>query len=259
MFFFGTFDSTRQSMARESFTFGKHLREARLQSGLTQVQLARRAQMHRLRLLKIERGGVEATFREAIRLCSVLRISVQRLMSGRSRPATDLRGLAIELFHLGLGDLEVNEPRVPGALRRPEQVLVLALKGDRPEPRVVEAIPFVLAHRRFGVSLTIAFANHYDPRVRHRLAWLSDITLTLARLADFPVELTWERQLSEFIRAGKKPAEADSLGHPTRRTLPPVSRRWNITYAGELSDFLRRTQELHTAYTRFRNPPETEE
>ena len=96
----------------------------------------------------------------------------------------------------------------------------MAVQGDRPEPRIVEALPFVLARRRFNVPLILAFAKIYDPRVRHRLAWLSDVTLALSRLASFPIELRSEKQLSEIIRAGSKPTEPDSLGHPRTDKLP---------------------------------------
>lgn len=240
-------------------SFGKNLKDARLQMGLTQARLARSARVHRLRLLRIERGALDPSLSEVLQICQVLKIPVERLISGRWRPSGDLRGIALELFHLGIQDLQVASPHVPGAFRRPEQVLVLAIQGDRPEPRIVEAIPFVLARRRISVPLALAFAKVYEPRARHRLAWLSDITLALSRLGTFPVELRWERQLSAFIRAAEKPDEPDSLGHPGERKLPAVSRRWNVTYAGGLHDFLERVREVHAAYVRFRNPPEIEE
>src|SRR5687768_4680250 len=99
------------------FSFGKNLKEARLQAGLTQVRLARTARVHRIRLLRIERGLVDPSLSETVQLCKALKIPVERLISARWRPTGDLRGIAFELFHLGIQDLEVDDPRVPGAFR----------------------------------------------------------------------------------------------------------------------------------------------
>jgi hypothetical protein len=60
----------------------------------------------------------------------------------------------------------------------------------------------------------------------------------------FPVVLETERQLRGMIKRGVKSAEPDSLGHPTGGTVPPPWRRWNITYAGAMRDFLRRSIEV---------------
>jgi hypothetical protein len=152
-----------------------------------------------------------------------------------------LRGIDLELYHLGITDLRIADPHVPGAFRRPEQVLALALRGDRPDSRVVEAIPFVLAKQTLSVPLTLAFADIYDKRVRTRLAWLSDITLTLDRTGKLPIAIESEDQLSELIRRAKKPQRADDLGIPSTKKVHPIWSRWNITYAGQLDDFASRT------------------
>ena len=245
--------------ANRTSSLGKNLKEARLLAGLSQAQLARAARLARLRLVRIENGILEPTWNEVLQLARVLKIPLERLNSGRWSPATDLRGIAFQLCHLGIHDLEVSEPQVPGAFRRSEQVLALALQGDRPEPRIVEAIPFVLARRRFNVPLIRAFAKLHDPRAIHRIAWLSDITLAISRLASFPIEVHSERQLEIIIRSARKPVEPDSLGHPQNEKLPAVSRRWNVTYACDLKGFLQRTIELNAALQRTHRPPEIDE
>ena len=92
---------------------------------------------------------------------------MERVTTGRWRPKSDLRGIAFELYQLGIRDLEVAGAFVPGAFRLPEQILVIALQGDQPEPRVVEAVPSILARRRLKVPLTEAFADYYDCAAEH--------------------------------------------------------------------------------------------
>ena len=143
---------------------------------------------------------------------------------------------------------------MPGAFRRPEQIVPLALRGDNPDPRVVEAIPFVLARQPLVVPLTLAFADFYDSRIRARLAWLSKITLVLEQSNRFPIAIESERQLSAFIRRATKPDKPDSLGHPSRQKPPPIWARWNITYAGTLDDFYKRTIEVAKSFARTQLP-----
>jgi transcriptional regulator with XRE-family HTH domain len=227
---------------------GVFLKKARRFAGLSQAALAEASQLPRLRVVRIENGQTTLRLDEAIRVASVLKVPLELLADGSWRPNTDLRGIAFELYHLGIRDLEVSGAQVVGAFRAAEQVVAAAVKGDKPEPRVVEAMPTILARRRLNVPLTVAFADSYDPRVRRRLAWLSDVTLTLSQLSYFPVEVKWESQLAEFVQAGGTPGEPDSLGHPREGRLPPLWSRWHITYAAEMSDFIRRAQEVETAY-----------
>lgn len=203
--------------------------------------------IHRLQIVRIEAGQVVPRLDEAIRLAEVLKVPLEWLVSRRWSMRTDLQGIAIELYHLGIRDLEVADPEVPGAFRLPEEILALALSGDRPEPRVVEALPFVLARRSFQAALTHAFAAMYDRRVSTRLAWLSDITLALSQLSTAPlaIESRARAHLLAFVNMGVPATEPDSLGHPTVGKLSPIWRRWNITYAGTLQDFLRRTVDVN--------------
>ncbi len=229
-------------------SLGTYLRRARLAAQFNQSQLARAAKVPRLRVVRAESGHTILNLDEAARIAAVLKVPLQRLHSGGWRPTNDLRGIALELGQLGIRDLEVLGAQVPGAFRAAEQIVPLALQGDAPEPRVLEAIPFILARRQLTVPLTLAFADVYDPRIRTRLAWLSDVTLTLSRLSSFPVAVASETTLAAFVRAGKKSAEPDSLGHPRTDPPPPLWRRWNITYAGNLASFLERTIEVDRAY-----------
>jgi transcriptional regulator with XRE-family HTH domain len=239
--------------------FGAHLRKARLAARLTQTALARAAKIPRLRVVRAETGRYTLDLDEATRVARVLRVPLLRLTSGRLRPGTDLRWLAFELYQLGIRDLEVADAHVPGAFRSREQVVAAALKGDQPEPRVVEALPSILARRKLNVPLTLACADMFDPRVRTRLAWLSDVTLSLSRLSTFPVEVKSETQLLEFTEAAAKPTMADSLGHPQQGRRPRLWEKWKITYAGTLDNFLRRSLEVEEAFQRSETSVESDE
>jgi transcriptional regulator with XRE-family HTH domain len=238
----------------ETPAFGTYLKEARLEAGLTQSRLARAAGVQRLSIVRIEAGTLVPRLDETVRLAAALKLPIHRLASGRWRPGSDLRGLAFELFRLGIWDLEVAGALVPGAFRRREQIVAAALKGDRPEPRIVEAMPAVLARHKFDVPLLIAFAHHYDPRIRRRLAWLSDITRTLCELRSFPLEIRSEPQLSKLMQSVKI-GEPDSLGHPGEGNASPIWRRWKITYAGSLATFKSRIRELVAAGRRLQIRP----
>jgi putative transcriptional regulator len=246
---------------------GSHLKEARTAAGLTQTQLARISGIPRQKIVRIEGGHTVPSITTTVRLASALKVPLEALVNGRLYPARSLRGIAFELYHLGIRDLVVSDAIVPGSFRRPEQIVVLALKGDRPDPRVVEAIPFVLARRRMNVPITLAFSKLLDPRVVTRLAWLSDIVLTLSKRSDFPLEIISEKQLSGFVRAAedsserpaRKPTEPDSLGHPVERNREPVWRRWNITYAATLREFLERATTLYELSQDERPPREPDE
>jgi len=235
-------------MAGETFgELGVRFLEAREAAGWQQNALAAAAQIPRLRLLRIEQNKRKPTLEETLRIATALKIPVEVLTRGKFRASRTLRGIAFELFHLGIRDLVVADPIVPGAFRPSEQVLVLALKGDRPEPRIVESIPFLLSRNHFDVPLTLAFARLFDRRVRTRLAWLSDIALALAKLGSRKSEPQSDIHLDKFIRAAKCKSETDSLGRPAEGRLSPIWRRWNISYAGDLQAFAARTRELEDA------------
>src|SRR5262245_11473523 len=181
-----------------------NLKTARKAAGLTQPLLSRLTGIARSQIAKAETGKYIPNLIEAERLARALRVPWERIISGRFRPRIGLRGIALELYHLGITDLRITESQVPGAFRRPEQILGLALRGDRPDPRVIEAIPFVLARQTLSVPLTLAFADYYDKRTRARLGWLSEITLALDRTNRLPIAIESEQQLSQFKLRAKK-------------------------------------------------------
>jgi transcriptional regulator with XRE-family HTH domain len=227
---------------------GANIKSARISAGLTQETLARNTGITRWQITRFEGGLAVPRLDEAVRLAGALKAPLEWLIAGRWIPRKDLKGIALELFRMGIRDLEVADYSVPGALRHGEEVLVLALTGDRPEPRIVEAIPYVLARRKFRPGLAVEFADLHDKRACVRLAWLSAVTFALSERGSFPVEIQSKERLASFMALADKKPKADSLGHPSTGRLPPIWRRWNITYAGSMDDFLRRSIECHAAF-----------
>jgi len=223
---------------------GANLRRARLKAELTQQVLARRSRINRTSLVKIELGQHALSIDEVTRLAGALRVPVQQFLTGETRPSLDLKGIAFELYHLGVRDYVVEGAAVPGAFRSPEEVVVLALRGDRPDSRLIDAMAFVLATNPLNPGLALAFANLHDRRVRVRLAWLSDVTLALAQKSTFPIAVRKAGGLERLIHRVKKADEPDDLGHPGPARSGPLWRRWNITYGGTMDEFLQRAREL---------------
>jgi transcriptional regulator with XRE-family HTH domain len=231
-----------------SQSIGVNIKTRRKAMGLTQLALASAARIPRLQIVRMEAGLVVPRLDEAVRIAEVLKACLEWLIAGDYSSRTGLRGIALELYQLGIRDLQVADPRVPGTFRHAEEVLVLAVSWDQPEPRVVEAIPYILARWKLRPSLIAGFANLHDPRARTRLAWLSDVTFALGRLSSAPLAIQTEGSLRALIRLGQKATEPDGLGHPSRGNVSPIWRRWNVTYAGTLQDFLRRTIEVDVAF-----------
>jgi hypothetical protein len=121
----------------------------------------------------------------------------------------------------------------------------LVLGEDRPQPRIVEALPAVLAWNAWNIRLLYAYARSADSRVLHRVAWLADITLTIDRERGFPGGCPARAKLARIVKTVKPPREHDGLGwHDLEAPLPPVSRRWNVSFPASLADFRKRAEHL---------------
>ncbi len=223
---------------------GRKVHNARTRRGLTQHALAQRTQINRTSIAKIESGLLSVGYAEILRLAAALNVPLQSFISGKVQPPTDLPGIAVELYALGVRDLVVSETVVPGAFRHPEEVAVLAVRGERPEVRVLEAMPFVLARRRWRVGLLRAFAAVHDRQALPRLAWLAEIALVLGNHSGFQIAGEAVVSLGRLIRMAKKPPTPDDLGHPGTGPRSPVWKRWNIAYGGGLDGFRARATEL---------------
>lgn len=227
---------------------GPHLAKARLERGLSQADLATRCGLSQAQVSYFELDRRRPTIDQLVRLAGALDVSLHRLIVGPDRPGGDLRDIAVELRRLGLVDLWVADAIVPGAFRRPEEVIALAVSGDAPAPRVLEAIPALLAWNRLNPVLLRAYGRTAGPRVRRRLAWLADVALAVDRRGGFPGGCRSE-QLARLARKVPAPApdsnDWDDLGRPMEEVpRSPVWKRWRVNYDADLEQFEQRARNL---------------
>ena len=231
----------------ELASLAKRLSAVRLARGLTQAQLADRSRLQRQQINYFEVGARLPSLGQLLRVARALDLPLQQFLSGTDRPGSSVSDLAIELRSLGLIDLWVESPTVPGAFRPPEEVVARAVAGPTPEVRIVEGVPAVLAWNRWQAPLLRAFAKTTGPRTVYRLAWLADLALALNRMGGFPGGCPGKEDLAAFVKKVRKPALAawDDLGKPARApAASPLWKRWRINYAADLDTFRQRAQQL---------------
>jgi transcriptional regulator with XRE-family HTH domain len=238
----------RSAEPSELGDLGSHLGRARLERRLSQAELAARCALSQAQISYFELGQRRPTLDQLVRIAKALDYSIEGLIAGANRPGTELRHMALELRSLGISDLWVKDAVVPGAFRRPEELVALAVGGEEPDPRIVEAIPAVLAWNEIDPVLLRAYGLATRPRTTPRLAWLADITLAIDRRGGFPGGCR-KRPLERFTRivpaAATEPDAWDSLGRPMAK-LPtsPIWKRWRINYDADLAQFEQRARHL---------------
>jgi transcriptional regulator with XRE-family HTH domain len=239
-----------QNVKGESFELkdiAKRLAAIRVKRGLTQAELARRCRLTRQEINYFETGARIPSLEHLLRIARALDLPLQRFLSGSNRPGTDVRDLALELRSLGLVDLWVQAPRVPGAFRRPEEVVALAASGEEPPARIVEGVPALLAWNHWHGPLLRGFARATGPRTIYRLAWLAEVALALDRMGGFPGGCAGKADLEAFLGGTKQPTAArwDSLGKAADDPPAlPLWKRWRISYPADLATFRRRAESL---------------
>lgn len=227
---------------------GLYVRAARIERGLSQSELADRSELLQTQISYFEAGARLPSLDQLLRIARSLSVSMQKLLAGSERPGSDLRDIAIELQYLGVVDLWVKGARVPGAFRRPEELMALVLASEEPDPRILEAVPAILAWNEFDPILLEAFGRTNGTRTCRRLAWLADVALAIEKHGGFPGRCRKEA-LARFTQLVALPDTGkdvwDGLGRPSV-ILPssPLWRRWRIRYDASLDQFRERAELL---------------
>jgi transcriptional regulator with XRE-family HTH domain len=227
---------------------GANLLAVRLDRGYSQVKLARECKLAQTQVSLFETGRRLPSLDQFVRLARALDVPLQRLLTGADRQGVGIKDLAVELRGLGAVDLWVVDAAVPGAARRPEEVIALAVSGGSPDPRVVETLPALLSWNE--IHPAILRAHGIVTRTTYRLAWLADVALAVHRQKGFPGGCR-RAPLERFLKTVKSPSPGaawDDLGRPSKSLPPsPLWRRWKVSYGATADDFERRARELTAA------------
>lgn len=226
---------------------GELLAAARQGIGMTQQQLARVTKLHQGVISEMESGKRVPTVEQLLRLAQTLKVPIQWFLTGSNTVGNEIRDISIQLHELFIVDLHVENEQVPGAFRADEDVIALAASGNSPSPRIIEALPAVLAWNSWRPGLLHEFAKVHDQRASNRLGWLADIALTIHGNQGFPGGCKSTSILEEYLRIVTKSQNdlEDSLGFAEEADkTPPVSRRWKIRYPASLDAFRTRAENL---------------
>jgi transcriptional regulator with XRE-family HTH domain len=236
----------KQYLPKPSELLSEYLAKARSWRGLSQDELAEKCGLDQAHISLFETGKRQPTLAHLIRLAHALQVPLQWFLTGSVKPGKEPEDTAFELFNLGVVDLWVGNARVPGAFRPSEQVVALAISGPRPEPRLLWAIPAVLAWNRWDPILLEGYGR--EGRVLQRLAWLADLAITIHHDQGFPGGCPGEDDLAEFLRRLPLPQSPDDFGDPSpEEPQNPLWKRWKINYvgSGNMGTFQQRANQLH--------------
>jgi transcriptional regulator with XRE-family HTH domain len=208
---------------------GYDLRAARLAKGWNQVEAAGRLGVSQPYLAMLERGQRRLTPRLALRAARLYTVSPTAVppsppgVPSRLDAATLARDLA-GLGYPGFAYMRSSNwtPKNPG------EVLLTALAQDDLEPRLVEALPWlVLRYAMLDWSWVVREAKGRD--LQNRLGFLVGLARRLAeRAADQGKALTLTDLEAELDRS--RLAREDTL---CRASLPEPERRWLTEHRSE--------------------------
>lgn len=152
----------------------------------------------------MEKGHWQPSLRILTNIARHLDVPIQFFINGSTQPENHLHQLTLELRHLGIIDLDISQAIVPGAFREREEVLALSLAGERPDTRVIEALPYVMLKQPWQIDLIVGFGRKHDRRAVYRAAWLAEIALVLQERLQFPCSSRTVKSLNKLIKRARK-------------------------------------------------------
>lgn len=208
---------------------GYDLRAARLAKGWNQVEAAGRLGVSQSYLAMLERGQRRLTPRLALRAARLYTVSPTAVPPSQPGVTSrvDAATLARDLAGLGYAGFAYMRSR-QWTPKNPGEVLLTALAQDNLEPRLVEALPWlVLRYAMLDWGWVVREAKVRD--LQNRLGFVVGLARRLAeRAADQDKALTLTNLEAELDRS--RLAREDTL---CRATLPEPERRWLTEHRSE--------------------------
>lgn len=225
------------TIAQWQAAFGDRLRRHRKLAGWSQARLARELSIDRSLVSRWESGDREPGLWEVARAAGALGIPVSTLAVGSPGLQGGAEIVWREIAARGAPFLAAAASPL-WALRPVQDSLADALL--HPDPRVIEHLPGLLLLESFPPRALWGLCA--DSGVERRLGWIADIALGLTRSAGVSRAPAQSRLLMDLLELCSRPgpeAPLDSLGFPTSEPgrLPPVFKRWRISYDGDLARF----------------------
>src|SRR3989442_1033758 len=216
---------------------GAVLRADREKVGWTQVKLARRLGVTQAYLSLMETGMRRVPPRLARRLTRLLdlpptMLPVTPTSTSKDRPTNE--SFEVQLARLGYPGYAYR--RRPGPMRHPVEVLLAGLAFDHLEPRLVEALPWLLLHHAgLDVGRLVADAKAQD--LQNRLGFMVALARQVAeRKKEFEGRLPELRLMEGALERSRLAREEPfGQGHPHERLLEWLKRErsgaakyWNL-------------------------------
>jgi transcriptional regulator with XRE-family HTH domain len=240
--------ATARSDVPELRDLGAHVAATRRLRGLSQAELAGRCGLTQGAISTIESGDRRPSLDQFFRIARALDVPLQRLIDGHDRPGGALPDIAVQLRSLGIVDLRVRDAKLPGAFLTTEEAIALTLQPDESEPRLITAMPALLAWNDWNFHRLVWSGAANDSRLRDRIGWLADIALAIDRRAGFPGGCragTLSAFVAHFQPHVSRSKAWDGLGHPMRQEpRSPIWRRWRINFDADIKEFEHRAAEL---------------
>jgi len=216
---------------------GTVLRAAREKAGWTQVNLARRLRVTQAYLSLMESGKRRVPPRLARQLTPLLdlpptMLPVTTTSAWKDRPTNDW--FEAQLARLSYPGYAYRKR--PGPMRHPAEVLLAGLAFDDLEPRLVEALPWLLLrHEGLDVGRLVAEAKARD--LQNRLGFMVALARQVAeRRKEFERRLPDLRRFEEALEPSRLAREETfGQGHAherlrewLRRERSDAARYWNL-------------------------------
>jgi transcriptional regulator with XRE-family HTH domain len=195
---------------------GVELKEARRVAGWTQAALAGRLQVTQAYVSFLERGKRPVPMALARRLARLLRLSPTSLpLPDRGEFSKPTTNTWVEASLARLGYPGYAHRRRPGGVRNPSEVLLRALNIDDLDPRLLEALPWLLL--RFGAG----DYKHLVERARflnlqNRLGFTAALAEQLAKRQEAHNNRAGELRVLLASLEPFRLAREDTLGPPPR-------------------------------------------